>query len=174
MSWLKLLVVVLVLGVTATVAPAQARPPVDISGWKTFRDDAMGFEVKHPPGWNVARSTGTLEGILLGKPRQAGEEQVSLQFFVQRDLNPNGLTIEQWYADQLRKIRTLPSRTTDTVIGGRPTIRMENTNTMGRHFMFFTALDKSDIFTISIIQPSPREQLDRTYDAILSTVRFLP
>jgi len=158
----------------ATVAAPQAPSSIDTSGWTTFRDATMGFEVKHPATWRVGRSTGTLEGILLGEPAQAGKERSLIQFFVQRDMNPKSLTIEQWYADQLTKVKGLPARTTNTVIGGRPTIRMENTGTLGRHFSFFTPINRIDIFTIAITQSSSPDALDPRYEAVLSTIKFLP
>jgi hypothetical protein len=160
---------------TAVLASAQAPRPVDTSGWKTLRDDTMGFEVKYPATWRVGRSTGTLESLVLGMPAQAGTERVSMQLVVQRGINPRGLPIEQWYADQLTRLNvTTPPPATRTVIGGRPTIRREMTGTLSRHFDFYTAVKASDIFQVSILQPTAQVQLDPTHEAVLSTITFLP
>jgi hypothetical protein len=43
----------------------------------------------------------------------------------------------------------------------------------GKSFDFYTTLHRSDIFQVAIGQTSPQEPLDRTYDAILSTLRFV-
>ncbi len=51
--------------------------------------------------------------------------------------------------------------------------RREMTGAFGKHFDFYTTLNKSDIFQVSIIQDSPREPLDRTFDAVISTVKFV-
>jgi len=171
---LRLLVGVLVLGVTATVTSAQAPPPLDTSGWKIFRDATMGLEVKHPPTWGVGRTTGTMESVLLGEPAQVGKPTLRLQLIVQRDINPNGLSIEQWYADQLKRLKvSAPPPSMPTVLGGRRAMRREMIGSFGKHFDFYTTLNKSDIFQISIIQDSAREPLDRTLAGVISTVRFV-
>lgn len=172
---LRLSVGALVLGTAMLLASAQAPRPVDTSGWKTLRDGAMGFEVKYPATWHVGRSTGTLESLVLGMPAQAGTERVSMQLFVQRGINPRGLPIEQWYADQLARLHvTAPPPATRTVIGGRPTIRREMTGTLSRHFDFYTAVKGSDIFQVSILQPTAQAQLDPTHEAVVSTIAFVP
>ena len=147
----RLLVGALLLGVTATVTSAQAPPPLDTSGWKIFRDATMGFEVKAPPTWGVGRTTGTMESVLLGERALVGKPTLRLQLIVQRDINPSGLSIDQWYADQ----------------------RKRSTGAFGKHFDFYTTLNKRDIFQVSIIQDSPREPLDPTFDAVISTLKFV-
>jgi len=171
---LRWLLGALVLGVTVTVALAQSPPAIDTSGWKTFRDATLGFEVTHPVTWGVGRTTGTLESILLGEPAQVGKETLRLQFFVQRDINPSGLSIEQWYADQLKRLKvSAPPPSMPTVLGGRRAIRREMIGAFGKHFDFYTTHNKSDIFQISIIQDSPREPLNRTAEGVIATVRFI-
>jgi hypothetical protein len=165
--------VALALGVVAIVS-AKAQLPVDTSGWKTLREVALGFELKHPPTWRVGRSAGTLESVLLGEPVQVGTVRVSMQVFVQRAVNPRGLSIEQWYADQLARLKvTAPPPTTSTVIGGRPTIRRELTRGDRRHYDFYTAINASDVFQVSITQPAAETRLDPTQEAVLSTITFM-
>ena len=162
---------VLVLGI-ATMATAQAPPAANTSGWKTLRDDALGFELKHPPTWRVGRSTGTLESVILGEPAAVGATRVSMQVFVQRDINPRGLSIEAWYEDQLRRLKvTTPPPATGTVISGRPTIRRQVSRPNGQQYDYYTAINASDVFQVSITQPAA--PLDRTCEAVLSTIRFL-
>jgi len=147
----RLLVGALLLGVTATVTSAQAPPPLDTSGWKIFRDATMGFEVKAPPTWGVGRTTGTMESVLLGERALVGKPTLRLQLIVQRDINPSGLSIDQWYADQRKRL----------------------TGAFGKPFDFYTTLNRRDIFQVSIIQDSPREPLDPTFDAVISTLKFV-
>jgi len=170
----RLLVGALLLGVTATVTSAQAPPPLDTSGWKIFRDATMGFEVKAPPSWGVGRTTGTMESVLLGERALVGKPTLRLQLIVQRDINPSGLSIDQWYADQLKRLKvSTPPPSNPTVLGGRRAIRREMTGAFGKHFDFYTTLNKSDIFQVSIIQDSPQEPLDPTFDAVISTIKFV-
>jgi|RhiMetdeSRZDD1v2_1073273.scaffolds.fasta_scaffold19867_3 hypothetical protein len=97
-----------------------------------------------------------------------------MQFIVQRDINPGSLSIDRWYADQLKRFKVeSPPPSTSTVLGGRPAIRREMIGRFGKSFDFYTTLHRSDIFQVAIGQTSPQEPLDRTYDAILSTLRFV-
>jgi hypothetical protein len=88
---------ILLLGVAA-VGSAQA--PLDMAGWKMLREEALGFELKHPPTWRLGRSTGMLESVLLGESAEAGTARVSMQVFVQSEasipaacLSTGGMTI---------------------------------------------------------------------------------
>ncbi len=83
------------------------------------------------------------------------------------------LPIEQWYAAQLRAMKASPPPILITAIGGRTTVRMEANGTLGRTFQFFTSLNKTDIFEITMIQPSSQTDLDSIYQTLLSTVRFI-
>jgi hypothetical protein len=139
-----------------------------------LREDTMGFAVKCPATWRVGRSTGTLESVLLSEPAPAGAPGVSMQLFVQRNVNPRGLPIEQWYADQLKRFNvTTRPPTTSTVIGGRPAIRQEMSRTLDKRYDFYTAINAADVFQVSIIQPVAPARLDRTHEAVLSTITFL-
>src|SRR4029077_18239320 len=113
------------------------------------------------------------ETVLLSETPQAGKPQLAVQFWVQRKVNPQGLSIEQWYANQLRAMKSAPPLTASTSIDGRSTVRMEVLGNLGRQFQFFTSLNKTDIFEITVKQPSSQIQLDQTYQKLISTLRFI-
>jgi uncharacterized C2H2 Zn-finger protein len=156
-------------------ASAFAQPPqIDISGWKVYRNETMGFETRYPGTWRVRSVQGTgPETVLLSETPHVGKPQLAVQFWVQRKINPSGLPIEQWYADQLRRMNAAPPPTTNTSIGGRSAVRMEAAGASGRQFQFFTSLNKTDIFEITVKQPSSQVQLDPTYQKLISTLRFI-
>jgi hypothetical protein len=164
--------VVLSLTLLAASITAAQSPPIDTSGWKTFRDAALGFEVKHPPHWYVNRSSGTLESVFMGESSQAGTPTRRVTFLVQRNINPSGLPIDQWYADQIKRlnISTLPP-VKSTTLAGRPAMRREITKGAGTHYDFYTSVHRSDVFQVSIMQPA--EPLDPTFDAVIATLRLL-
>lgn len=151
---------------------AGARAQVDTTTWKSYRNDAMGFEVKHPPTWRVSTVQGP-ETVILGEPREPGKPQRAIQFWVQRQANPRGLSIEEWVADQLRRLKAPSTPVTTTSLGGRRAIRMDSAGSLGRSFHFHATLNRADIFTITIGQEADQAELDETYHRILSTLRFL-
>jgi hypothetical protein len=156
----------------AALAAAQAPPAVDTAGWTTLRDPALGFQLRHPPTWRVGRTTGTMESVTLSEP-QAGTVRLSMQVLVQRDINPRGLSIEDWYADQLKRLKVAtPPPSSRTTLGGRPTIRREMSRPGGRQFDFYTVVGPSDVFQVSISRPEG--PLDPIHETILSTITFLP
>ena len=172
MSRRSLLAAVLVFGPTAVFA--QSPGQIDTSDWKVYRNETMGFETRYPSTWHVRSVKGTgAETVLLSETPQAGKPQLAMQFWVQRKINPHGLPIEQWYAGELRRLNAAPSPTTNTSIGGRSTVRMEAIGALGRQFQFFTSLNKTDIFEITVTQPSSQMQLDQTYQKLISTLRFI-
>lgn len=174
MSGRRLLAAVLLFGLAASAAYPQSPPQIDISDWKTYRNETMGFETKYPGTWHARSVTGRgPETVLLGETPQVGKARLAAQFWVQRQINPRGLLIEQWYADQLRKLKSAPLPTSNASVGGRSAVRMESNGSSGRTFFFFTALNKTDIFEIIVTQPSPQTTLDPTYQKLVSTVRFL-
>jgi hypothetical protein len=167
-----MLAAVLVFGSAAVSAQS---PQADVSGWNVYRNETMGFETRYPGAWQVRQVKGTgPETVMLSETPRAGKPQLAVQFWVQRNINPNGLPVEQWYADQLRRMNAAPPPTTNTSIGGRSTVRMEHAGAFGRQFQFFTSLNKTDIFEITVKQPASQEQLDGTYRKLISTLRFMP
>jgi len=158
--------------VVPVVASAQPLPHDDRVGWKAYRNDAMGFELKHPGDWQVTPVVGP-ETVVLGKPARVGEPRLAVQFWVQRKINPQRLPIEQWYADQLRRMKAARPPTVTTSLGGRAAMRMETVGTSERTFSFFTPLNTTDIFQVIIVQASSETQLHPTYQKILATIRFI-
>jgi hypothetical protein len=75
--------------------PSQPLPPIDTSGWKSYRNETMGFETKYPSAWTVGSLKGTApENVLLGGPPQVEGSNLRVQFWVQRRMNPKGLSIQ--------------------------------------------------------------------------------
>jgi hypothetical protein len=159
---------------TSMITFAQAAAgQVGTSDWKTYRNKKMGFAVKYPDTWHVSQASGTgPECVLLDGPSQGVKPIGPVQFWVQRQINPKGLSIGDWYSDQMKNVKAQLSKT-DTVIGGRPAVRYEIVGTLGNNYAFFTSLNKTDIFEITMILPHSQAQLDETRQNIISTVKFI-
>lgn len=133
----------------------------------------MGFEVKIPPTWAARPGVGTtFQTVLLDEPRQTGKPHLAVQIIVQRDINPRSLPIAEWFADRLQKFKSPPVQSSATTVGGRPTIRWDLARESGNNYQFFTAINRIDIFQITINQP-PNQPLDPVHEAVIASVRFL-
>ncbi len=176
MPRIMLLALLLAIAAPSSVPSAQVSAQLDTTGWKSYRNERMGFEAKYPDNWHVRSVTVNRPGIesaMVDETPRVGKPHLAVQFWVQRRANPDGLPIEQWYTAQLRAMKASPPPTLITAIGGRTTVRMEANGTLGRTFQFFTSLNRTDIFEITMIQPSSETELDPTYQKLLSTVRLI-
>jgi hypothetical protein len=155
---------------------AQAPRRIDTSGWKVFRNGEMGFEVKYPPSWRPRPVLLTrAEGVRILDGSQAGPgDPLAVQFFVLRKINPQGLPIGDWYAEQVRRLSGARPEMAATTLGGRAAIRQEAAPGPGRRYDFYVAMNTVDILQISLTQPTGEARLDPMYEAIVSTLRFLP
>jgi len=168
-----LILVALLLNIAAPAARSQSAPEMDTSQWTLFRSDRLGFEVKYTDNWRAQMPTGTgSESVLISEPRQANGSHSAIQFWVQRKINAKGLAIDIWYADQIEAIASLPV-STHTVLGTRPAIRREVVGSLGNHFDWFTSLNTTDVFEVTITQPVEEKHLNPIYDAILTTLKFI-
>jgi len=170
---LMLFLTVLLFGIAVPRTRAQSVSGIDTSQWPMFRNDKLGFEVKYPMNWHAQIPTGTgTESVLISGRQQDSREHLSLQFWIQRKINAKGLSIEYWYADQMEAFASLPI-STHTTLGARPAIRREVVGSLGNHFDWFTSLNATDVFEVTISQPVDQTRLNPIYDAILSTLKFI-
>lgn len=156
----------------AASAAVQAAPGADLTSWNTYRNEPMGFEVMHPANWRVRRTTGTgPESVLLTEVPKAGRPNLSIQFFLQRNINPRRLSLDEWFADQLKIVKAAPAPGAHHTIGGRPAIRMEASGAFGARSSFFVSSNPTDMLTI-FTSGSGAAALDETVEQILSTIQF--
>ena len=168
-----LIVATLLFDIAAPASRAQSAAGVDASEWTLYRSEKLGFEVKYPGDWHAQMPTGTgPQSVLIGGPQPGGREHLSLQFWVQRKVNGKALAIDIWFADQAEAIASLPL-STHTTLGSRPAIRREVVGSLGNHFDWFTSLNATDVFEVTITQPSYQKRLNPVYDAVLSTLKFI-
>jgi hypothetical protein len=118
--------------------------------------------------------SGAVEGVVLLDTSDTGEQApLSVQFFVQRRINPRGLSIADWYNDQAQRTSGPRPAMTTAVVGGRQSVRQEALLATGRHYDFYVALNDADVFQVSLDRPSGQGQLDSVSDAIISTIQFI-
>ena len=173
----KIFAGVLLFCVASTSCWAQSLGHVETSEWNTYRSIKFGFEVKHPKSLHERGVTGTANGQPIERvdfttTPEVGKPQEGLVFYVQRNTNPKGLSIDQWYADQMKKAPKAPSPKT-LIIGGRPAAWYKVAGAFGQNYSFFVSLNKTDILTIAFTRPLSEAKLDQTFETILSTIKFL-
>jgi len=74
----KLLRLAVWIGSLAILAPAVAAPPPDLTAWRTYRDRAIGLELRYPPDAGV-KELMTPDGEPTGVRLQTGDWSVSLR-----------------------------------------------------------------------------------------------
>src|SRR5260370_9583078 len=148
-----------------------AAPADDTSAWKTYRNEKHGFAVRYPETWGVNAGSGTGPDIIvISKPRRDGEPHVSLTLAVQKSQNPKKLSIEQWYADQMKLMNAHPESSGNVTIGGQPAVFIENTSGVGKQRVTFTLLNQTDVLSLSY---EHQTEVDATYVAILASFPVL-
>jgi hypothetical protein len=149
----------------------SSAPAVDTSAWKTYRNEKHGFQVKYPETWTVNAGSGTGPDIIaIGKRARGEEPNASLTMAIQKNQNPKKLSIEEWFADQMKLMHAQPESGGHITIGGQAAIFMENTNSFGKQRDTFTLLNETDILSLSY---KHKAEFDATYNAIVFSFRVL-
>lgn len=176
MSFLKLFFTgALMFCIVTSAASAEPVSQLNPSHWQTYHNASMGFEVRYPDTWHVEINARG-DHVALEQVSQSTKPPVTINLYIQRNINPQGLTAHQWLDNQ-NKGKTPPYKYIfrESAIGGLPAMYSEHIGSFGKLFQFFVPMNKTDIFRIGIIQlPSPdMEHLDPEYEAILSTLKFM-
>jgi hypothetical protein len=152
--------------------PNGAAPVVDTSAWKTYRNEKHNFEVRYPETWGVNSGSGMGVDIITirGKPLRGEEPVASLTLAIQKDQNPKKLSIEEWFAEQLKLQHASPESSGHVTIGAQAAVFMENTNSFGKRRDTFTLLRETDILSLGYRHQT---EFDATYTAIVASLRVL-
>ena len=89
---------------------------------------------------------------------------------IQENQNPKKLSIEGWFAEQMKLMGVSPESSGHVTIGGQAAIFMENTNSFGKQRDTFTLLLQTDVLSLSYKRQT---EFDATYAAIVSSFRAL-
>jgi hypothetical protein len=145
----------------------RAASAVDTSSWKTYRNEKHGFEVRYPETWVVSAGRGTGPDLITIR---GGNPTASLTLAIQKNENPKKLSIAEWFADQIKRIKAHPDASGPVTIDGQAAMFMENTNSFGKQRDTFTLLHQTDVLSLSYKRQA---EIDATYAAIVASFRVL-
>ena len=165
---------------TSSVQLTAPSSTIDISDWKTYRNEKYGFEVKYPPDWIVRSNDRGLTVTTLFDPALLNEGTVQNFAFFNVELvrprpgtlpgpaNPDGLPIDQWFAQY--SSRGFPASPTITMVqvAGRSAIRLEIAEADGNHAYIYVP-NGYDVVEISFRSSSA---FASTYDLMLNELTF--
>jgi hypothetical protein len=166
------------------------------AGWKTYRNESGAYEVKYPNTLSLSIPSGKTcmngeckaveEVVLMGSDSADGKPSVkSMSFIIQRGINPQHLSIRQWY-EALAHRPVQPDSETVITAGGKPAIRrgplvkavtvhtvngktVSSSQGMVPDNTVYVALNETDVLTISIPSGSA---LGEICSRVLSTLTF--
>jgi hypothetical protein len=155
---------------------------VDTSGWKTYRNEQYGFEVRYPETWKLRGeghgTHGPAGGLQTGvwtieirKPHRDGEPEALVLLGVEENANSKRLSIDEYMAGQLMSFDAAHLPIGHLMLGSVGAVYAELTNASGTRWRaVFVLLHATDLVSLRY---DHEQQFDPVLEAIVSTFQVV-
>lgn len=133
-------------------SPLDADPSrsPDTSKWKLYRNEKYGFQVRYPETWAVSSSRGGSPEIIYFRGPYRGVIGRALSVAVQPNMNPHKLTIEEWFAEQMRALNGKKLEATGcSTVAKQPACFFEHADKSGKERFVYTLLHQTDVLSFN-------------------------
>jgi len=139
-------------------------PNDQFKGWKTYRNEKYGFEVKYPGNWTLIENS--KEQIGFFEPGHSPGKEYLGDIFINVINNPNKLTIDEYIQGKPSVIEDVGTM----IIAGRTARQIKES---GMLEFKTTVIPMKDYFIEITKEENYRERRDKIYNQILSTFKFV-
>jgi hypothetical protein len=147
----------------------------DTSGWKTYRNTGLGFQIMYPPIWQISEKIISLSSMSTGVFRATSSDVLFRDNTGQQKLDI--FEYKNWTIDELVS-KSPYHEITNVSVGGKKAVMDASAATGGWENNIF--VPKSDIDFLAIIYTGNNLPVDRAkkvnnfYDQLLATFKFVP